>query len=448
MTRFLGDKREGTRVNSESEVVYRGTVAIDTHGCKLNQSDSERLAREFAEAGYRIVHAKDSPDIYVLNTCTVTHVADAKARKTLRMARGRSPNGTLVATGCYAQRAAGELYKSLGKANLVVGNSGKDNLVAMVLQQTQESAVSRRIAARRVGPNGVVGRTRAMVKIQEGCDQVCAYCIVPKVRGRERSVPPEVLLQQVESRIDEGYKEVVLTGTQLGSYGFDLTGMDLKTLVDLILQRTGIERLRVSSLQPQEITSDLLRSWEDSRLCQHFHMPLQSGSDRILKRMRRRYTTEIYLRTVEMIDRVFPKATVTADIIVGFPGEGEDEFDESLRFCEGIDFADMHVFPYSVRPGTSAAFMGSKVEPWGKKERMERMLSLARTKASEHRNRVLGTVQQVLWEKEDVSQPGMYLGLTDNYLKVRTRSSTRLINRVVAARLVRYQGGVVDCELV
>ena len=161
-------------MNSESKVGYRGTVAIDTHGCKLNQSDSERLAREFAEAGYRVVHAKDSPDIYVLNTCTVTHVADAKARKTLRMARGRSPNGTLVATGCYAQRAAGELYKSLGKGDLVVGNSGKDNLVAMVLQQTQESAVSRRLGVRGLGPNGVVGRTRAMVKIQEGCDQICA----------------------------------------------------------------------------------------------------------------------------------------------------------------------------------------------------------------------------------------------------------------------------------
>ena len=444
----VGAEEKGLPVSSESKKIeFRGTVAIDTHGCKLNQADSEALAREFIQAGYRIIDPKDGPDIYVLNTCTVTHVADAKARKALRLARRRDPNATLVATGCYAQRAADELIKVQG-VNLVVGNRQKHSLVTMALQQRGEPTVPCSVGEEPVVAPGTVGRTRAMLKIQEGCNQVCAYCIVPKVRGRERSVPPEVLLQQVQGRIAEGYKEVVLTGTQLGSYGFDLPEMDLRTLVELILRRTGIERLRVSSLQPQEVTSELLRLWENPRLCPHFHMPLQSGSDQVLKRMRRRYTAEMYRGTVERIHHSLPHAAVTADVIVGFPGEGEEEFEESLRFCGEVGLADMHVFPYSVRPGTSAAYLGPRVEARAKRARMERMLSLARKKAADFRQGALGAVQQVLWEKEDVSQPGLYLGLTDNYLKVRTRSSTSLINRLVPARLVREQGEAIYCELV
>ena len=267
-----------------------GTVAIETHGCKLNQADSEVLARRFISVGYNIVPLGHGPDIYVLNSCTVTHVADAKARQALRAARRRNPSLTVVATGCYAQRAPDQLRRVEG-VDLVLGNFEKSRIVEAVLQARGVTMVS---CAE--GKEGVIrpesfGRTRAMVKIQEGCNQVCAYCIVPKVRGRERSIPLEELVRQVRQRIGEGYKEVVLTGTQLGSYGFDLTeGTELKTLIEAVLSRTEIERLRVSSLQPQEITPELLELWKDPRLCPHFHMPLQSGSDAVLARMRRRYS--------------------------------------------------------------------------------------------------------------------------------------------------------------
>ena len=425
----------------------RGTVAIDTHGCKLNQADSEALARQFIQAGYRIVDPKDGPDIYVLNTCTVTHVADAKARQALRSARRRNPNSTVVATGCYAQRAPDALLKVHG-VNLVVGNRQKEGLAEMALQVRGEPTVPCSTGEAPVARPGTNGRTRAMVKIQEGCNQVCAYCIVPRVRGRERSIPPELLLRQVQQRVAEGYKEIVLTGTQLGSYGFDLSQVDLKSMVELLLQRTGVERLRVSSLQPQEITPGLLRLWEDPRLCPHFHMPLQSGSNRVLKRMRRRYTADLYKGTVEKILQRLPHAAVTADVIVGFPGEGEEEFEQSLRFCQSLDLADMHVFPYSVRPGTSAAYMGPQVVPRDKRARMERMLALAQRKASTFRRRSLEGVRPVLWEREDTTEPGMYLGLTDNYLRVRASSPRPLINCLAPARLVREQGAVIYSELV
>ena len=269
-----------------------GTVAIETHGCKLNQADSEVLARRFMSAGYNVVPLGDGPDIYVLNSCTVTHVADAKARQALRAARRRNPSLTVVATGCYAQRAPDQLRRVEG-VDLVLGNFEKSRIVEAVLQARGVTTVSCAEGKEGVIRSESLGRTRAMVKIQEGCNQVCAYCIVPKVRGRERSIPPEELVRLVRQRIGEGYKEVVLTGTQLGSYGFDLPeGTELKTLIETVLSRTEIERLRVSSLQPQEITPELLKLWKDPRLCPHFHMPLQSGSDAVLARMRRRYSAD------------------------------------------------------------------------------------------------------------------------------------------------------------
>ena len=278
---------------------HPATVSIQTLGCKLNQADSEELARRFVEAGYRVVGSSEWADVYVINSCTVTHVADSKARQAVRSAHRSNPGALVVATGCYAQRAPKELAAVQG-VGMVVGNYDKSRLVEMVLESRGDRTVA--CAVGEDPPNSLPtrahGRARAMVKIQEGCNQVCAYCIVPKVRGRERSIPPGEILRQVRLRVEEGYKEVVLTGTQLGSYGFDLDGVNLKALLELLLANTRAERFRVSSLQPQEITSDLLVLWDDRRLCPHFHMPLQSGSDQILKSMRRRYTAAQYAETV------------------------------------------------------------------------------------------------------------------------------------------------------
>ncbi len=421
-----------------------GAVAIETHGCKLNQADSQALARRFVSAGYRVVSLADGPDVYVLNSCTVTHVADAKARQALRAARRRNPSMTVVATGCYAQRMPDQL-RSIAGVDLVVGNFEKSQIVSEVQRARTVETVSCGEGSEDVVAQESLGRTRAMVKIQEGCNQVCAYCIVPKVRGRERSIPPEELIATVSRRVREGFREVDLTGTQLGSYGFDLPDSNgLKGLIEKILAETNVERLRVSSLQPQEITEGLLELWRNPRLCPHFHMPMQSGSDAVLARMRRRYTAGQYRRTVSDIYEVLPHASVTADVIVGFPGETDEDHRRSLELCASLDLAGMHVFPYSVRPGTSAAYMTPLVKPQVKQRRKTEMLELARKKSTAFRLRALGSVRPVLWERE--VGPGMLGGLTDNYLRVEAALDDSMLNEISRVRLTEVRGEVVIGE--
>ena len=432
-------------MNDNGDVGLLGTVSIQTQGCKLNQADSEVLARRFTQAGYKVVPPGESADIRVINTCTVTHAADSKARQAIRSAHRQDANTFVVATGCYAERLPVEVSTIEG-VGLVVGNRGKDRLVELVLAARGDQLVACAIGEEppRTGAPDY-GRTRAVLKIQEGCNQVCAYCIVPKVRGRERSIPPEVLLSQVSQRVDEGYREVVLTGTQLGSYGFDIPEASLRGLVDLLLKESGAERIRVSSLQPQEITLDLLDLWDDPRLCPHFHMPLQSGCDDILKRMRRRYTTAQYADAAHMVRARVPGVTITTDVIVGFPGEGEDQFRESIRFAEAMGFASMHVFPYSVRQGTSAAHMGPKVGEEAKRGRMDEMLDMARRQAAAFRQGAIGTTRQVLWERSYLREgSSVHLGLTDNYMKVSTEEDMPLINRITPTRLVAEKGEILQ----
>ena len=415
---------------------FRGTVALETHGCKLNQADSEALARRFLEAGYQVVPADQPADICVVNTCTVTHVADSKARQELRALRRRNPDATLVATGCYAQRDPSALAAVQG-VDLVLGNRDKPALVERVLQArgdpTQPCRNGEGLAALPYLP----GRSRAMVKIQEGCNQVCAYCIVPKVRGRERSIPPDALVAQVQALESAGCMEAVLTGTQLGSYGFDLEGQSLTRLIKRLLAETDIPRLRVSSLQPQELGQGLLDLWQDSRLCPHFHLPLQSGADAVLRRMGRRYLTADYADAVERVRSSVPAASVTADVIVGFPGETEHDFRQSLNFVKEIALASMHVFPYSRRPGTSAAHMGPAVEEQDKRARLALMLAVAQDARAAHAQGCVGQVRPVLWERATAMLgPGWrFTGLTDSYLRVTADSQRDLTNTITWARL-------------
>ena len=437
-------------------------VSILTHGCKLNQSDSDTLARGFQDAGYSIVGPSEQADVYVVNTCTVTHVADRKARRALRSARRRDPSALVVATGCYAQRAPDALA-SMPEVDLVAGNRDKDRLVEMVRhagsgpapdgpdvigQTVPAASIIRRGDQARRGDGARQGdrarrgaRCRAMVKIQEGCDQVCAYCIVPTVRGRERSIPPGDILETVRRRVGEGFKEVVLTGTQLGTYGFDIPGTSLRDMLGMLLRESGVDRLRVSSLQPQELTRGLLELWRDRRLCPHFHMPLQSGSDRVLKRMRRRYTAREYADAVERVRSAAPDASITADVIVGFPGEDEDDFRQSMSLVKQVGFADLHVFPYSARPGTSAAYMGPRVDAATVGRRMSEMLALARAQGDDFRTASLGSVRPVLWERSSLREGRpMLVGLTDNYLRVVAEGPVSLVNSVTPARLTGRLG--------
>ena len=418
-------------------------VYIETHGCKLNQADTQALARRFTQAGYHLTDRPDEVDVHVVNTCTVTHVADRKARQSLRNARRRSPGAVVVATGCYAQRAPDPLAKVEG-VDLVIGNVEKDTLVETVSRSMAMAERPAYMETPLFEELATPERTRATMKIQEGCDQVCAYCIVPKVRGRERSIPPERLIRQAQELAAGGCQEVVLTGTQLGTYGFDIEGMTLTKLVKRVLEETAVPRLRVSSLQPQEITSKLLSLWNDSRLCPHFHLPLQSGSAAVLKAMRRRYTPEQYAQAVVTIREMVPRATITADVIVGFPGETEQQYRETYDLCQRTGFAGMHVFPYSMRPGTTAAHLDSKVAEIEKRSRMDRMLSLATAQAVAYRQSKLGTTSLVLWENHrSVAGARVWAGLTDNYLRVATVSDRNLHNRVTPMTLERLEGEVI-----
>ena len=406
-------------------------VAIHTHGCKLNQADSQVLARQFQQAGFTVVRSAAQADVVVLNSCTVTANSDSKARQYLRRARRNNPNALVVATGCYAQRAKDDL-SAMESINLVLDNRDKPTLVSTVatkLNVVADSSVENR-------PVAVQGRSRAMVKIQEGCDQVCAYCIVPKVRGRERSISPEEIIAEINGRADLGCREAVLTGTQLGTYGFDLPRIDLPELLRRILAETSIDRMRVSSLQAQEITPELLDLWDDPRLCRHFHIPLQSGSDTILRSMCRRYDTAQFAETVKLVRARFADASITTDVIVGFPGEGVREFAESYSFALSMGFSDMHVFPYSIRPGTSAAYLDGQVAVDHKKERTGEMLELAATAVREFRSGALGQTRSVLWEPAaGKDSGGVWSGLTDNYLRVRAQDSRDLGNVITDTRL-------------
>ncbi len=437
---------------------FAGKVVIHTHGCKLNQADSSVLARQFRQSGYRVVEDVAEADIYVLNSCTVTATADAKARQALRAARRANPAAVVVAAGCYPQRAAGELA-AMPAVSLVVGNEDKSRLASLAIAahrdqqgppQWEENYASFSVATEGVTGN-LPGRSRGMVKIQEGCNQVCAYCIVPRVRGRERSIPPAEIVRQVNQSISEGCQEVTLTGTQLGTYGFDLPGASLRALIETVLTETDLARLRVSSLQPQEIDRELIALWlNDRRLCPHFHLPLQSGSDRILKAMRRRYSTTRFAETVAAIRQVIPEAGITADLIVGFPGETDADFEESLAFVAAMRFSDLHLFPYSIRPGTSAAYLESQVTEPVKKERMRRALQLTGQSFADFRSSQLGTVRPVLWEGENGgSDNNRLLGLTDNYIRVAAeldQTGGNLAGRpntVTPARLLELSGNVV-----
>jgi threonylcarbamoyladenosine tRNA methylthiotransferase MtaB len=412
-------------------------VAFYTLGCKLNQAETESLISQFSQSGFQIVSPNDVADIYIANTCTVTHIADRKSRHWLRLARRRNPQALIIATGCYAQRSRPELTQL---ADLVVDNTEKENLLTLTqtLRELGESETKQpQILAATV-------RTRSLIKIQDGCHGPCAYCIVPKVRPREYSLPYSQIIDEVKQKVALGYKEVVLTGTKVGSYkdavlsASEGSSTDLRDLVQCILSDTSIERLRLSSLQPSEISSELLALWQDERLCRHFHLALQSGSETVLQRMRRSYSLDQYQRTIKLIKEKIPQVAITTDIMVGFPGESDEEFEQSYSFCQQAGFANIHVFPFSPRPETAAARMPGQIKDKVKQERNQQMLELSRSSRRRFCEQFLGQTMPVLWEQETSPGSGIYSGLTGNYIRVFAHSEKPLSNEITPVKLVEF----------
>ncbi|MCL0094018.1 tRNA (N(6)-L-threonylcarbamoyladenosine(37)-C(2))-methylthiotransferase MtaB [Dehalococcoidia bacterium] len=401
----------------------RPTVALQTVGCKLNQAESESLACKFLNAGFGVVAPNQDPDVYILNTCTVTHISDRKCRHHLRSFRRLNPRALVLATGCYVDRdAAGVCVEGV---DLAVGNGDKDRLVEIVRDRLGKPSDGS------PGHDARLFRTRTLVKVQNGCNQCCSYCIVPHVRGRERSVPAGEVISEVRDKAGRGYQEIVLTGTRIGAY--DGAG-GLAGLVRRILDDTAISRLRLSSLQPGELSTSFIELWRDSgRICRHLHLALQSGSDSVLKRMGRGYCTSEYEETVNLVREAMPDVAITTDVIVGFPGESEEEFEESHRFCERIGFAGLHIFPYSARPGTPAARMSGKVPEKIKKARSRIMIDLASRSAREFRRRFSGRTMPVLWE--EAKGENLWVGHTGNYIKVIARSDEPLRGCLIETKL-------------
>ena len=404
------------------------SVKIDTHGCKLNQADSIQLYKKFIQNGFNVNSNLDNPDIYILNSCTVTHVADKKARKSLRKIKKDNPSTLTVLTGCYAERDKENIIKSK-IADLVYGNFQKDNLIKDISNHLgyQLPPLDNPIKT-----GNLLERTRASVKIQEGCNQICAYCIVPKVRGREKSIDKKLITNEINDLHERGYKEIILTGTQLGTYGFDLINENLETLIKFIMTETSIERLRISSIQAHEISEDLLEIYRQysQRICNHFHLALQSGSNNILKLMRRKYNNNDYLKAVNLIKSNLINPSISTDVIVGFPGETEKDFNDTLKIIKSSKFSKIHLFPYSDRPGTSSYYFKDKIKPEIKKERMNIALKLANNEESEYRLNVLNQKRNILWEKPLNESPTKFEGYSEDYLRVHIESKDNLYNKI------------------
>jgi threonylcarbamoyladenosine tRNA methylthiotransferase MtaB len=411
---------------------HRPAVALDSLGCKLNQAELQQLARELEQAGYRLVDSPERADIYILNTCTVTHVADRKSRHLLRLAHRLNPSARLVAIGCYAHRAPGEL-KNIEGVKMVIGNDRKMDLLKLL-----DDDFTRCTSPSATDVRGHSRRARAFLKVQDGCRNFCTYCIVPYVRTRELSVPAGEIIARIKEKTAAGFKEVVLTGTEIGDYEND--GTELEGLLRGILAETDTPRVRLSSLQPHRISPSLVGLWSDPRLCPHFHLSLQSGSDAVLKRMNRRYTAADFRRAAVLLRDSIPDVAITTDVIVGFPGETDGEFQETLNFCRETGFARVHVFPFSPRPGTAASKMNGQVSDDVKKERSRQMLALAKETAKSFRQRFVGRALEVLWEQRS---GGVWAGLTGNYIRVYAGSGSNLTSNLMPVKLVKiYRDGV------
>ncbi len=396
-------------------------VATLTLGCKLNQAETQQAARELQRLGCVTVDRPMPADAFLINTCTITHVADRKARRLIRMARRLSPNAPVIVTGCYAERAGAELSEHAQIQ--VVANARKDDAAAAVHAALADLGPTSAIQA------GSAGRTRAFIKIQEGCDDVCAFCIVPRVRGRERAIPIDDIVAVARERVAEGVQEIVLTGTQPGAYGRDRTdGSTAAKLIDALLSRTDAARIRYSSIQPQDVTPELLSCWDDARMCRHVHLALQSGSDSVLAKMRRRYTAEQFVEAVSAFRSAAPGVSVTTDIIAGFPGETEADHAATLALMRHVQFTDVHVFPYSSRPGTSAVLLDDDVPAEVKRSRAAALRELG----AQHRRQAwrsqVGSLQSVLFETRQS-------GLTDTYLPCRVDVDDDLSNHLHSVRV-------------
>ena len=444
-TFFNGLKNE--RKNKMSKV-----VKFITLGCKVNQYETNAMAQKFLEKGYQIIEEETpeneeiKPDICIINTCTVTNMSDRKSRQMLRRMKEKNPNTIVVAVGCYAQVAKEELAK-ISEIDLVLGNNEKVEIVRHVEEyinnhidnvELEDVMYSKEFSD--FGNVTYTEKTRAVIKIQDGCDRFCSYCIIPYARGRVRSRKPESIVSEITQIASNGIKEVVITGIHIASYGKDfsmskdpeLQNYKLIDLLEEINSINGIQRIRLGSIEPLLITEEFVERLKKlEKICHHFHLSLQSGCDETLKRMNRRYTTEQFKEIVRLLRNAYDDVNLTTDVIVGFPGETDEEFSKTYKFLEEIKFYKMHIFKYSPRKGTKAAVMPNQISGDIKEERSRKLIELSDKNEIEYNESYIGKNVEVLFEEE---KDGIFKGHTQNYIMVYCELNKNLENQVISVR--------------
>jgi threonylcarbamoyladenosine tRNA methylthiotransferase MtaB len=406
-------------------------VAFHTLGCKVNQADTDSMAGAFAKRGYEIVDFDSDADVYVVNTCTVTNLADRKSRQMLRRAVRKNSKALIVATGCFAQTEGAALADAIPGIHIVAGTRGRTGLVDLVEEKLAERELRPASFVEELTPDtlfeefdepSVTGRSRATLKIEEGCEEYCSYCKIPYARGPVRSRNFERIVGEVHRLAAGGFKEIILTGIHLGHYGRDIGYQKrLSDVVKAVAGVDGIERVRLSSIDPTDVTPELIALAADNpKVCRHFHIPLQGGHNDVLKAMNRKYTLEEYAALIRRIREAIPEVAVSTDIIVGFPGETDGNFESTLSFAAEMEFAKLHVFKYSIRSGTPAASFENQVSPEVKDSRSERLIRLGDDMALGYNSRFIGKELGVLFESVADTEAGAAVeGLTDNYIRVK-----------------------------
>lgn len=423
-------------------------VAIYTLGCKTNQYESEAMASVFRHHGFECVDFDDEADVYIINTCTVTHLGDRKSRQMIRRAVKKNPDAIVAVTGCYAQTSPGEVLGIPG-VDLVIGTRDRDRIIELVEAAAKSPAPLNAVqdimfqsVFEELPILDYESRTRAFVKVQEGCNNFCTYCIIPYARGPVRSREPARIIAEVEKLVGQGFGEIVLTGIHIGAYGAGLRQpVDLADLVVRIALIPGLKRLRLGSVEPLDITPRLTGAMAEIRtVCRHLHIPLQSGDDEVLRRMNRNYTTFEFSRLVSAIKGQVPEIAITTDVIVGFPGETDAQFESTYEFIKEMGFSKTHVFKYSPRKGTPAAGYSGQVDAVTKDRRSKRLIALDRENQKRFARRFVGSSMEVLVEQLVDKDNDVWEGLTDNYIRVFLKSNENLQGEFVEARTVKLQG--------
>ncbi len=401
------------------------TVAFYTLGCKVNQYETEAMRELFEKCEYTVVETEEKADVYVINTCTVTNLGDRKSRQFIRRAKRNNPNSIIAVVGCYAQTAPDEVM-SIEGVDIILGTKDRNKIVDYVekvktsnkkINAVKDIMETKQFEEMKI--EKMDGKTRAYIKIQEGCNQYCSYCIIPYARGPVRSRNLEDIVKEARRIEKSGFKEVIITGIHVASYGKDLGDVTLLDVINSIHNVDGIRRIRLSSIEPTIMTENFLEKLSKlQKVCPHFHLSLQSGCDATLKRMNRKYTTSEYRDVVNRLRTIWPEVSITTDIMVGFPGETEEEFKKTIEFVKEIKFAQIHVFKYSPRKGTPASKYKNQIASQTKQKRSEELIHLAQQSAISFRKKFIGTKREVLFETFSHELQGYYDGFTDNYIRV------------------------------